>query len=87
MARYLIHACPRRMWYVEEYLIPSMLKQGIAKGDIRVYNDKEGEGNLRACMKAFALCEGIPGGTWHLQDDVCICRNFKIWNIQEIGCI
>ena len=77
MAKYLIHAVPRRMWYVEGYLIPSMLAQGIREGDIRVYNDEKHEGNLRACMNAFASCEG-SGGTWHLQDDVCICKDFRI---------
>jgi len=76
MAKYLIHAVPRRRWYVDEFLIPSMLKQGIKQEDIRVYEDTEHEGNLRACMNAFASCEG-EGGTWHLQDDVCICKDFK----------
>lgn len=76
MAQYLIHTYPKRLWYVEQYLIPSMLKQGIEKNDIRVYNDIDADGNLRACMKAFASCEG-EGGTWHLQDDVCICKDFK----------
>lgn len=76
MAQYMIHAYPKRMWYVQEFLIPSMLEQGIKPEDIRVYNDDKGEGNLRACMNAFALCEG-DGGTWHLQDDVCICKDFK----------
>lgn len=77
MANYMIHAMPRRMWYVEEFLIPSLLKQGIDGSSIRVYNDIEGEGNLKSCMKSFAQCEG-DGGTWHLQDDVCICKDFKI---------
>ena len=51
--KYLIHAMPKRMWYVEKYLIPSMIEQGIAKENIRVYNDEKGEGNLRACLNAF----------------------------------
>ena len=76
MAKYLIHAYPKRLHYVREYLIPSMLKQGINKADIRVYNDDKGLGNLKACMEAFASCEG-DGGTWHLQDDVLICKDFK----------
>ena len=76
MAKYLIHAYPKRMWYVEGFLIPSMLAQGIAKEDIRVYNDENHEGNLVSCLKAFLSCEG-DGGTWHLQDDVCICKDFK----------
>lgn len=64
------------MWYVQEYMIPSMLEQGILKENIRVYNDEAGEGNLRACMNAFKTCEG-DGGTWHLQDDVAISSDFK----------
>ena len=76
MAKYMIHAYPKRMWYVEEYLIPSMLQQGIDKVDITIYNDSRGDGNLRACLNAFMFCEG-EGGTWHLQDDVIICKDFK----------
>lgn len=76
MAKYMIHAYPKRMWYVEQYLVPSMLNQGIDRTSIVIYNDSEKKGNLRACMEAFSQCEG-NGGTWHLQDDVCICRNFK----------
>lgn len=74
--KYMIHAMPKRMWYVQTYLIPSMLAQGIEESQITVYNDVKGEGNLRACMNAFAMCKG-DGGTWHLQDDVCICKDFK----------
>lgn len=76
MAKYLIHAVPQRLWYVKDYLIPSMISQGIQETDISIYCDEEHEGNLRACMKAFASCEG-DGGTWHLQDDVIICKDFK----------
>lgn len=76
MAQYMIHAYPKRMWYVQDYLIPSMLEQGIDPDDIRVYNDDKGKGNLRSCMEAFMSCEG-DGGTWHLQDDVCISADFK----------
>lgn len=76
MAKYLIHAMPKRMWYVKEYLVPSMIAQGIDKESIKVYNDDKGLGNLRACMEAFLSVEGYEG-TWHLQDDVCICRDFK----------
>ena len=77
MAKYMIHAYPKRMWYVEQYLVPSMLEQGIDKNDIIVYNDDKGLGNLRACMDAFASMPDNINGTWHLQDDVCICRDFK----------
>ena len=76
MAKYLIHAMPKRMWYVEQYLIPSMLAQGIDKKDIHVYNDIKANGNLKAWVSAAEFCVG-DGGTWHLQDDVCIGSRFK----------
>lgn len=78
MAKYLIHAIPKRLWYVENYLKPSMLKQGIKEEDITLYVDANKEGNLRACMTAFKLVDETAEGTWHLQDDVAICNNFKI---------
>ncbi|MBR4743552.1 MAG: hypothetical protein IK082_05090 [Oscillospiraceae bacterium] len=74
--RYMIHACPPRMWYVEQYLIPSMKEQGIAEEEIIVWNDKELEGNLPAFIASMRVCAKQPGGTWHLQDDVIICRRF-----------
>ena len=77
--RYMIHAYPGRMWYVEGYLVPKLKKQGIRAKDIVVWNDAEGKGNLRSCMDAFAWCGSHPveGGTWHLQDDVIVCKDFK----------
>ena len=77
MAQYLIHTYPKRLWYVEQYLIPSMLAQGIDKASIIVYNDVNKEGNLLSCMKAFASVNNDDNGTWHLQDDVLICKDFK----------
>ena len=69
----MIHASPRRMWYVEGFLVPELERQGA--DEIRVFCDTEKLGNLRACMAAFASCEG-DGGTWHIQDDVLLCRDF-----------
>lgn len=69
----LIHACPKRMWYVDEFLIPSLKAQGI--DDIEVWNDTEGKGNLQSCMESFAARTG-NGDTWHIQDDVLICKDF-----------
>lgn len=77
MSNYLIHTYPKRLWYVEEYLIPSLITQGIDRSKISVYNDDKGEGNLRACMHAFESVPMNEEGTWHLQDDVCICKRFK----------
>ena len=71
----LIHACPQRMWYVEEFLIPALLDRGADPADMEVWNDTKGKGNLISCMESFAAREG-DGGTWHLQDDVLPCRDF-----------
>ena len=69
----MIHAVPERMWYVEEFLIPSLEAQGADR--IRVWNDEQHRGNLRSCMDCFAAMDG-QGGTWHIQDDVLVCRDF-----------
>ena len=74
--KYMIHACPQRMWYVEEFLVPSIAEQGITEKDIVIWNDSGGKGNLFSCMDAFKECGKHEGGTWHLQDDVIICREF-----------
>ena len=70
--RVMIHACPGRMWYVDGFLVPSLRAQGI---EPRVWNDTDGRGCLGSCMAAFAACEG-DGDTWHIQDDVLLCRDF-----------
>lgn len=74
--RVLIHAAPARMWYAKDFLVPRLRAQGLKKAQIQVWNDKEGKGNLISCMEAFASCRGLPGGTWHIQDDVLPARDF-----------
>ena len=75
--RYMIHSAPPRQWYVDEFLIPSLLKQGIPEKQILVRCDTEGKGNLISCMEAFQWCgQHTDNGTWHIQDDVIICRKF-----------
>lgn len=74
MIKYVIHACPSRMWYVNDYLVPSMKSQGITLVDVKC--DTNNRGCLEHCMDIFMKMWG-DGGTWHLQDDVIICRNFK----------
>lgn len=69
--RVMIHACPKRLWYVEEFLAPSIRAQGI---DPIIYNDIDELGNLWSFVDSLKFCTG--GGTWHLQDDVIICRDF-----------
>lgn len=77
MAKYMIHACPKRMWYIEEYFLPSMLKQGINEEDITIYNDVNRDGNLESCLKSFESVPNDGEGTWHLQDDLILASNFK----------
>lgn len=74
----MIHACTQRLWYVNKYLIPSMLKQGIPEDDILLYVDSDKRGNLISCMKSFQQVENSGAqGIWHLQDDVIISSDFK----------
>lgn len=76
--RYMIHSVPKRQWYVENFLIPSMIEQGISEDEIIVYCDRKSKGNLQACMDAFRWCGNhqTDYGTWHLQDDILISRSF-----------
>ena len=80
MAKYLIHTCKDREWYVDNFLIPSMVKQGIEYNNIYKYIDNNKEGNLLACMNAFEMVSAFGDFeeiTWHLQDDVAISKYFK----------
>lgn len=74
---YMIHACPAREWYVNDFLIPSMEAQGINKNDIEVWMDRGGDGCLLSCLKSFTECGKREGGTWHLQDDIVLARDFR----------
>lgn len=78
--KYMIHSCNSRQWYVDNFLVPSMIEQGIKEEDIYVYQDKECKGNLKAfidsCKKAIELW-GLEERVWHLQDDVLIASYFK----------
>lgn len=76
MSKYMIHVCPDRKWYVDEFLIPSMIEQGISQSDITLWYDEKRKGNLVSCYESFADCGTRDGGTWHLQDDVIISRDF-----------
>ena len=69
----LIHAVPERLWYVENFLVPALKEQGAE--DVQIWNDDKHSGNLKACMDCFASMEG-DGDTWHIQDDVLVCRDF-----------
>ena len=80
MAKYLIHTCKEREWYVKDFLVPSMVKQGIEYKNIFIYIDSNCFGNLTACMNAFKEVSAFGDFddiTWHLQDDVAISKEFK----------
>ena len=76
MTKYIVHACEQRRDYINDYLLPSMLEQGISSLAINVEYDDLNIGNLSKCMEIFSSLDNT-GGTWHIQDDVIICRNFK----------
>ena len=88
--KYMIHACDSRKWYVDRYLVPSLLDQGIPEDKITVWLDSEHKGNLTACLESFAECGNHEGSTWHLQDDVLISRDFRektsVANYSDIIC-
>lgn len=76
----MIHSCNSREWYVRQYLLPSLLKQGIEKANICVWQDVHCRGNLQSfidsCNSPF-ITENAKEHTWHLQDDVIISSTFK----------
>ena len=78
--KYLIHSCESRQWYVEKFIIPSMLEQGIKEEDIYNYVDTAKDGNLlafiKSCKKALEMW-GEDASVWHIQDDVLLSKRFK----------
>lgn len=75
----MIHTIPQRLWYVENYLIPSMTNQGISKYDILIFNDSNKRGNLQAFLDSLDyIYNNLQDeyGVWHLQDDVIISSEF-----------
>lgn len=75
MSKYMIHACKNRLWYVRQYLVPSLIEQGVKNDDIAVYVDDKNEGCLTSYINSFKQLTGE--GTWHLQDDVVISKQFR----------
>lgn len=74
---YVIHTSPKRTEFVNEYMIPSFLEQGIKP---IVWNDAEMVGQLPAwvdCAKWILENYNIYDGTWHLEDDVVLCKDFR----------
>lgn len=73
---YMVHSCKDREWYINGFLIPSLLSQGIKDDEITIWMDLERKGNLASCMESFEECGKHKGATWHLQDDVVISHDF-----------
>lgn len=46
--KYIIHSCNDRLWYVNAYLIPSLINQGISRKNIILFNDDDSVGNQQA---------------------------------------
>lgn len=87
MPHYMIHTCKQREWYVQQYLVPSLLEQGIPKRAINIRLDKDEIGCLESTMKAFQSCV-LPGGTWHLQDDIIISDDFaEMTDVYDYGIV
>lgn len=72
----MIHTCQKREWYVHDFLVPSLLEQGLPQDDIYVWLDEKGIGNLGSCLESFTWASHRPGEMWHIQDDVLLCRDF-----------
>lgn len=84
MSKYMIHACIQRLDYVNNYLIPSMLSQGIKRSDIFLACDYDCIGCLQSYLLSFEQLDNylysLPNkieGVWHLQDDIILSRDFK----------
>lgn len=77
MMKYMIHASPQRMWYVDNFLLPSLEARGIPREEICVWCDTDGKGNLFSFMESARVCGRLgDGAVWHLQDDVAVCSDF-----------
>ena len=78
--RIMIHTCNSRQWYVYDFLIPSLVEQGIEEQDIKVWHDYTRIGNLQsfvASMKWIKENCDPALAIWHIQDDVVISKYFK----------
>ena len=81
--KYMIHTYKDRLWYVNEYLVPSLLKQGISIDNIIVYADMNKDGNLVSFLKSIDVLSDDDVDVWHLQDDVLVCSDFRVRAEQE----
>lgn len=76
----IIHVCNKREWYVQDYLVPSLLLQGIKQQEIKIWHDYNSIGNLRSFLASLEwVHQNLQAGAaaWHLQDDILISKHFK----------
>lgn len=89
MVKYMIHACPQRMWYVTDYMIPILHQNGIADNEIHVWCDTHKRGNLRSFFDSMEYVRDNydpDDSIWHLQDDVLLCTDFVHRTKDITGC-
>lgn len=78
--KFLIHGCNQREWFIYQFLIPALVKQGVLKENIQVWHDYQKKGNLQSWV---ASCKHIRDTReedeqiWHLQDDVYPSQSFN----------
>lgn len=89
----MIHTCNKREWYVYQFIIPSLLEQGIKKEQIIVWHDYKRRGNLKSWLASLEwIRDNFDEGEaiWHFQDDILIARDWKeraeTFNDEEIVC-
>lgn len=83
--KFMIHTYISRLWYVEDYLIPSMVAQGIGRNDISLVIDDGTFGCLESFFHSLKYVRGTEtDATWHMQDDVIVSRDFKIKTLDAV---
>lgn len=74
---YIIRVCNQRKWYVEKYLVPSLIEQDIKEDEIIINYDKESNGAIKSFIESCDIASKCDiEHVWHLQDDIVICKDF-----------
>lgn len=70
--KFMIHLCPKRKWYVDEFLIPKLKERGVKEEEMLLYLDDKGDGFLQSFINSMGICADFKKDTMviHLQDDV-----------------
>lgn len=85
--KYMIHTHIKRLWYVQKFLVPEMLEQGIDKNKIIIWLDDKNRGNLYSFLdscKYIKLNEDLNDIIWHMQDDVVISNDFYLKTLEYV---